>query len=238
VSASVVITDEFDRDGVGSRGAAVLEGEQESVTLADEISGRIGPSVQVGAAAKRLTELGARALAHVVDDGDGGVVFALQMPQEAEQRGHFAGTVFVDLVQAHERVEQNQPWPQGSEGGVETALVVLGVEPQARGGDHMQVESVDVETTVLADSSDAAADLMQGILGEVDEGRAGLLDIEAVEAGCVAGDGDGEVESEPAFAGLRSPCNESNSLVSPQRADEPGRGPVDLLQVGDASRRQ
>lgn len=235
VSPGGVVTDEFDRDGVRSRSAAVLEGQQEPVTLTHEVGGGIRPSVQVCAAAKRLTELRAGAFAHVVDDGDGGAVLALQVTQEAEQCRDLGGTIFVDLMQADERVEQDEAGLELGQGGVEAALVVGGIESQGRGGDDVQRESADVEAAVFADASDAAADLVQRVLGEIDEGRTWELDLEAIEARGVAGDGDGEVETEPAFAALRGPSDETDSLVTPEGADEPRWGAVDFFDVSDAS---
>ena len=109
----------------------MLEAEAEAVLTADEVGVGVAPCVQVGAAAKRLAELGAAALAHVVDDGDGDVVLSLQVTEQAEEAGDVGCAVLVEAVQAHEGVEQEQ-------GGAQSARVAsrrcigLEVEAQAR----------------------------------------------------------------------------------------------------------
>ena len=77
MGVAVFVGGELEGERVGCGGASVLDCELEAVTLVDEVGTRVGPGVQVGAAAQRLTELGAGALADVV--GDGGGVFALDV---------------------------------------------------------------------------------------------------------------------------------------------------------------
>jgi hypothetical protein len=69
----------------------------------------------------------------VVDDGDGGLVLALQEAQPAEQSGDFGGAIFIDAVEAHQGVEQDEGRSELGEGGVETGLVLSRVEAQAGG---------------------------------------------------------------------------------------------------------
>ena len=43
-------------------------------------------------------------------------------------------------MQAHERVEDEQPWLQPGDGLIETGAVGVEIEAQAGGGDHLDVE--------------------------------------------------------------------------------------------------
>ena len=71
-------------------------------------------------------------------DGDG--VAALQFAQEGEQRGDVAADILIDAMQAHERIEDEQPRLQPGDGLVETRAVGLEIEAQAGRGDHLDVE--------------------------------------------------------------------------------------------------
>ena len=80
------------------------------VAVAAEIEVGIAPGVEFGRSAQSLTGAdGAGALPGVVDDGDGDGVTALQFAQEGEQRRDFAADILIDAMQAHERIEDEQP---------------------------------------------------------------------------------------------------------------------------------
>jgi hypothetical protein len=64
----------------------------------------IVPGVEVPGAAQGLPELRTNGLSHVVDDDDGDIASPLQLAKEAKQGGNILGAVFVEAVQAHERV--------------------------------------------------------------------------------------------------------------------------------------
>ena len=137
-----------------------------------------------------------------MDDSDGDAVGALHASEQPQQGGDFGAGVLVDAVHAHKRIEHEQAWLQGGEGGLQARLVFGAVEAQAGGCDDVQVEVFDVEPPMLTEASDASPYLWQRILGEVDERGAGLLDLEVVQARGGGGDGDGEVEPQPALAAL------------------------------------
>ena len=92
-------------------GGAMLDGERDAiVAVAAEIEVGIAPGVEFGRSAQGLTGAdGASALPGVVDDGDGDCVAALQFAQEGEQRGDLAADILIDAMQAHERIEDQQP---------------------------------------------------------------------------------------------------------------------------------
>ena len=66
----------------------------------------------------------------MVDDDYRELVATLQVAQVREQRGDLAGGVLVDAVQAYEGIEDEEPRPQGGDGGGEVSPVVLEIEPQ------------------------------------------------------------------------------------------------------------
>ena len=238
MGVAVFVGSELEGERLEGGRASVFECELEAVTLADEVGAGVGPGVQVGAAAQRLTELGAGALADVVDDGDGGGVFTLEVSELTEEGRDVGGAVFVEMMEAHEGIEQDEPGLEALQGGVQTNQIVRGVEEQTGSGDDVQVERLEGEATVATDAGDAAPDLVQRILCEEDEARAGLLDLEAIETRSGAGNGDGDVETEPGFAAFGSTGEEADRLRAPQGADEPRSGAVDLVEVGDPRRRE
>ena len=52
-----------------------------------------------------------------MDEDEGELIRTLQRPELAEERGHLTGRVLVDPVQAHERIEQEEPRAIAVEGG-------------------------------------------------------------------------------------------------------------------------
>jgi len=91
----------------------------------------------------------------------------------------------------------------------------LEVEPHAGRRNDVQVQLSDVETSVSTQPLDAASDLIEGVLRQVDERRALARHLEAAEACSARGDRDSEVEPKPRFAGLRSAANEADRLLAP-----------------------
>lgn len=105
-------------------------------------------------------------------------------------------------MESDQGIEQQQPWAMLLQRVVQPLLVAGAVEPEGVGGDDVQVNGVEFESAVATDPRDAISHVSEGVLGEVDEGRPGVADLEASEARGAGGDGDGEVEAEPGFAAL------------------------------------
>ncbi|MBE7448976.1 MAG: hypothetical protein HS111_08780 [Kofleriaceae bacterium] len=91
--------------------------------------------MELARAAQRLagTHLGA-ALARVVYEHDRDVIAALELAQVREERRDLAGDVLVDAVQAHERIQHEEPRPELGDGLGQRVAVALDVEgaPTAR----------------------------------------------------------------------------------------------------------
>ena len=96
--------------GIGG-GGAMLDGQNDAVvTVAAEIEVGIAPGVELRRSAQGLTGAdGAGALFGMMDERDGDGVAALQFAQEGEQRRDVAADILIDAMQAHERIEDEQP---------------------------------------------------------------------------------------------------------------------------------
>ena len=71
----------------------------------------VAPGVQLTASPQRLTGAGGAALARVVHEQDRGVEAALEIAQEAEDRGDVGDGVLVDAVEPDQRVEDHEARP-------------------------------------------------------------------------------------------------------------------------------
>ena len=94
----------------------------------------------------------------MVDNDDGQGVGALKLTKKSEDAGDLPGIVLVDSVQTDKWVEQQQARPKVSEGRIEAPLVVLEVEAQARGSDHVQRDASQVELAVVTERAEALLD--------------------------------------------------------------------------------
>ena len=157
----------------------------------------------------------------MVDDGDGDGVAPLQFAQEGEQRGDVAADILVDAMQTHERIEDQQPWPEGGDGLLEPRAVGLEIEAQAGRGDHLDVEFGESDPGGGTDAFEALTDDMQRVLGGVEQHTAGALDGEAAQAGCSGGDGDGQIEGEEGFAALGLAADDADGFFGPELIDQP-----------------
>ena len=155
----------------------------------------------------------------------------LQFAQEGEQRCDIAADILIDAMQAHERIEDEQPRLQPGDGLIETCAIGLEIEAQAGGGDHLDVEFGKTDAGGGADAFEAATDDVQGVLGGIEQDAAGAADREAAQAGDAGGDGDGQIEGEEGFAAFGLAADDADGFFRPQPIDEPA--PL-LGAVGEA----
>src|SRR5208282_4269871 len=87
---------------------------------------------------------------------------------------------------------------------------------------------------VVAETGEASLDDGGGVLGHVEHHRAWVLDGEAAQTGCAAGDRDGQVEGEPGLAALGCSAEDADGGASPERRDEPLLGVEDVSEIGCA----
>jgi hypothetical protein len=89
---------------VGAGRGAMLDIEVEVLAVATQIEVGVAPSVQLRRSSERLAAaLMRRALACVMDEGDGGVRVALQRAQIGQQWCDLTGDILIDCVQTHKR---------------------------------------------------------------------------------------------------------------------------------------
>jgi hypothetical protein len=173
-------------------------------------------------------------LARVVDDDERQLEGSLEIAEVSQEPGDVLARVLVAGVQAHQGIEDEEAGPQAGDGGPEAQLIPLGVEPHDRLGDDRHVEVIEGDAPVAADGVEAAADLREPILGEVDEGGAWGRDGEPVEGGRAGGDADGEVEAEPALHRFWAAPDHADGFPSPEALDEPAvLGPLRLEVPGE-----
>src|SRR6185295_12783434 len=192
------------------------------VPVATQVEVRVAPRVEFARAAQRLASAHLRAaLARMMDEHDGNAVSALELAQVREQRGDLAGVVLVDAVQAHERIEDQEPRAQFGDGLGERVAVALDVEPHRGRGDDLDVEVSERATSGARDAREPLAHDVERVLGGEEQYPAGARDGEAPHTGRARGDRHGEVEREEGLAALRLAADDSDGLITPQLLDEP-----------------
>lgn len=125
------------------------------------------------------------------DDGD--IVTALHLTERSQDGGDVLDTIFVGMVKPDKGVQQQQPGTIGPDGSVEPGDVELGIKVQGRCGDDVEVERLESEVAVGAESFEALANHRQSVLSEVDEGGSWLVDRECLQTRCSARDTDGHL---------------------------------------------
>jgi hypothetical protein len=208
-------------EGVYARGCSVFEREHEASVVAEEVGVRVAEGVEVGGSAERLARLRAALLADVVDEDDGDAVGALELAEIGEEAGHFLSVVLVQGMEAHEWVEEEQAGVERLDRRREPSTLERVVEAERRDGEEMQVEASERDSTVATDPVDAIADLLEGVLGQVDKRGTRLLGREAAERGSCRGDGDGHVEPKPGLAALGRATDNADRGAEPEVAQEP-----------------
>ena len=146
---------------------------------------------------------------------------SLQFAQEGEQRGDFAADILINAMQAHERIEDQQPRLEGGDGLLETRAVGLEIEAQAGRGDHLDVEFGESGAGGGTDAVEAVADDVQRVFGGIEQDPTGPRDREAAQAGGAGGDGDRQIEGEEGFAAFGLAADDADGILGPQLIDQP-----------------
>jgi len=135
-----------------------------------------------------------------VDEDDGHLGGALELPEVGQDGGDRARVILVLGMKADEGVEEQQAWPNRLHGGVESSTVFLAIEAKGRGGDEVEVGLMQTDPAVLTEPLDACPCALEGVLGQIEQSGAGLVDGEGTQAGSTRGDAEGEIEREPGLA--------------------------------------
>ena len=196
----------------------------------------IAKGVQVRAAAQGLARLGAVFLAGVVDQHDGRVEGALHLPQEAEQPGDIRRAVLVQMVQAHQGIEQQHAGLELLERGLQELPIPSLIQAQRGRRDHMQIKPPDIQAPMSAQGIQARTHHRQGIFRQIDQGRPPGLYRKAPQTGRGRGDTHRHVQPQPGLASLRRATNDAHGRPTPELLDQPAlllglylqfRGPPD-----------
>jgi hypothetical protein len=115
-------------------------------------------------------------------------------------------------MQAHERIEDEQPRFQPGDGLFQTYAVNLKIEAQTGGGDHLHVECGETDAGSGTDALEPTADDVQGVFGGIEQDTAGAADREATQAGNSGGDGDSQIEGEEGFAAFRFAADDADGF--------------------------
>ncbi len=124
-------------------------------------------------------------------------------------------------MQAHERIEDEQPWLQPGDSLIESCAIGFEIEAQAGRGDHLDVEFGESGVGRSTDAFEAAPDDVQGVFGGIEQDAARAADREAAQAGDAGGDGDGQIEGEEGFAAFGFAADDADGFFGPQPIDEP-----------------
>ena len=199
---SVIALREFERHSGPGGGGAMLDGQDDPIiVVAAKVEVGITPGVEFGRSTQGLAGAdGAGSLPGMMYDRHGDAMTALRLTQEGEQRCDIAADIFIDAVQAHEGIEDEQPWLQPGNGLVETRAVGGEIEPQAGGGDHLDVERGKADSSSGADALETAADDMERVFGGIEQDATGAAE---------------------GFAAFWLAADDPHSFVGPQPVDEP-----------------
>src|SRR5260370_28978069 len=118
-------------------------------------------------------------------------------------------------MQAHERIEDEQPRLQPGDGLVEARAVGVEIEAQAGGGDHLDVEPGEIGASGGADAFEAAADDMERVFGGIEQDATGARDLEAAQAGDAGSGGHRQIQGEEGFAAPGLAPADADSFIRP-----------------------
>ena len=97
----------------------------------------------------------------------------LQFAQEGEQGCDFATGIFVDAVQAHEGIEDEQAWLELGERFFKAAAIGVEIEPHGGSSDHLEIEICEVEARGDADALEPSAHNVEWVFGGVEHDTTG-----------------------------------------------------------------
>jgi hypothetical protein len=140
---------------------------------------------------------------------------------------HFPGVVLVDAVKSHQGIEQQESRAEPPSGLQEPRAVRIAVEPQHRRGDHVDIDSGEIETTMTGHSLNPLAHDRQRVLGQRDQHRTRLGHGVLAQARRAGGHRDRQIQPQPC------PPEAGSSPFAPATTDWKFFSGV--CQIGDAT---
>jgi hypothetical protein len=158
----------------------------------------------------------------MVYDADRELKAPLEGAEIGQDGGDLRGGILVDAaMESDEGIEDEDPGLESLDCACQGALIFGGVELEKRGGDHLDVESLEIQLANAADPFEPGADDVEGVLGRVQEDPAGLLGLKTSETGTARGHRNRKFESEEGLVGFGLAAEDADSLIGPEALDEP-----------------
>ena len=167
----------------------------------------------------------------MMDHDDGDVVGPLHGAQVAKDRRDLAGLVFVHVMQADKRVEDEQARRRATNGFCEAVLIGGQIEPHTGRGDHINGEGGQIETAMAAEASEPGLDEVAGVFRHVEQHPAGIGHGKGVQTRRAAGDGHSHIQTQPAFQTLGQAANRPYAVMRPERLNQPATGWIGLVEI-------
>src|ERR1700736_2831956 len=115
----------------------MFDSQSQLVSETTQVKIRVAPCMELRGSAQCLTgPYATGALLGVMDDEHSEVMPSLQLAQVCEQGSHLTAGVFVDAMQAHERIQHQQPRLELLDSLFETGTICLEIQPHGRSRDH------------------------------------------------------------------------------------------------------
>jgi hypothetical protein len=89
--------------------------------------------------------------------------------QVCEQGSHLTAGVFVDAMQAYERIQHQQPRFELLHGVLETGAIRRHIQPHGRGGDHMNIQFLQAQVCGDTDAFEPTTYDVECVLGGVEQ---------------------------------------------------------------------
>ena len=206
--------------------------------FAGDVEVGVTPGPEVTAATQRLTGIAGCVFACMVDESNGSVESTREFSKGREDSGDLASVVFVGRLKAHVGVEYQKLGLMAGKGETQPLEVLVAVESEGSFHDEPDIEGGEVGFTCEAEAFDAPPYLVGRVFCGEQENRPRAGHPEAPQTRQAGGDGDRDLQSQPGFAGFRSPTNDANRTGTPQRFDQPRLFILwlfaDLRSAGDA----
>src|SRR5437763_774129 len=114
----------------------MFDSQSQLVSEATQVEIGVAPRMELRGSAQRLTgPYATGALLGVMDDEHREIMPSLQFAQVCEQGSHLTAGIFIDAMQAHERIQHQQPRLELLDRLFETGAICREIQPHGRSRD-------------------------------------------------------------------------------------------------------
>ena len=179
----ILVAGECEQEWLGCGRCAMLDGEDEPISVALQVEIRVAPRVEVSRSSERLSRCALRpVLSRVVDHDYRGVTRTLKLSEMGEDRRHLTDVVLVAAMETDEGIEEQEDRLLLLDCFSEPGLILRGVESQRRYLDGLDRQIFESQSPVACDAFEARPHNVIGVLGEIDDHGAAAVHVEAIEA--------------------------------------------------------